>query len=54
MNVRELIEKLELYANKYGDDIPVRTFDLDRDMCDICEVEFNQDYDLEYYIYLGA
>ena len=25
-----------------------------RDMCDIDEVEFNQDYDLEYYIYLGA
>jgi hypothetical protein len=54
VKVRELIEKLELYANKYGDDIPVRTFDLDRDMCDIDEVEFNQNYDLEYYIYLGA
>lgn len=54
MKVRELIKKLESYANKYGDDIPVRTFDLDRDMCDIDEVEFNQDYDLEYYIYLGV
>lgn len=30
------------------------TFDLDRDMCDIDEIEFNQNYDLEYYIYLGA
>lgn len=54
VKVRELIKKLESYANKYGDDIPVRIFDLDRDMCDIDEVEFNQDYDLEYYIYLGA
>lgn len=53
VKVRELIKKLESYANKYGDDIPVRTFDLDRDMCDIDEVEFNQNYDLEYYIYLG-
>ena len=54
MKVRELIEKLESYAIKYGDDIPVRTFDLDRDMCDINKIEFNQNYDLEYYIYLGA
>lgn len=54
MKVRELIAKLESYANKYGDDIPVRTFDLDRGMCDINEIKFNQGYDLEYYIYLGA
>lgn len=54
VKVRKLIEKLELYADKYGDDTPVRTFDLDRDLCDIDEVEFNQNYDLEYYIYLGA
>ena len=54
MTVRELIEKLESYADKYGDDIPVRTFDLDRWMSDITEVDFCQDYDLEYYIYLGS
>ena len=54
MEVRELIRKLEEYANKYGDDIPVRTFDLDRDMCDVSEVEFCENYDLEYYIYIGA
>lgn len=32
MTVREVIEKLESYAKQYGNDIPVRTFDLDRDM----------------------
>ena len=54
MTVREVIEKLEGFANKYGDDIPVRTFDLDRDMEDITEIEFYQNYDLDYYIYIGA
>lgn len=54
MSVRELIKKLESYATRYGDDIPVRTFDLDRDMCDVDEVDFCQNYDLEYYIYIGA
>ena len=53
MTVREVIEKLELYAKEYGDDIPVRTFDLDRDMEDITEIEFCQNYDLDYYIYRG-
>lgn len=53
MTVREVIEKLELYAKKYGYDIPVRTFDLDRDMEDITEIDFIQNYDLEYYIYIG-
>ena len=54
VKVRELIAKLESYANKYGDDLPVRTFDLNRNMCDINEIEFTQNYDLEYYIYLGG
>lgn len=54
MTVREVIEKLELYAKQYGDDIPVCTFDLNRDMCDIDEVDFCESYDLEYYIYIGA
>ena len=54
MTVREVIEKLELYAKKYGDDIPVRSFDLDRDMEDITEIDFCQNYDLEYYIYIGS
>ena len=54
VKVRELIAKLESYANKYGDDLPVRTFDLNRNMCDINEIEFNQNYGLEYYIYLGG
>jgi hypothetical protein len=54
VKVRELIQKLEEYAAKYGDDIPVRTFDLDRDMCDVSEVDFSQDYDLDYYIYIGS
>jgi hypothetical protein len=54
MTVRELIEKLESYAKQYGDDIPVRTFDLDRWMSDIEDVDFCENYDLEYYIYIGA
>ena len=54
MTVREVIEKLEAYAEKYGDDIPVCTFDLDRDMEGITEIEFCQNYDLDYYIYIGA
>ena len=54
MTVRELIVKLESYANKYGDDIPVRTFDIDRWMDDIEDVDFCENYDLEYYIYIGA
>jgi hypothetical protein len=54
MKVGELIKILQSYADKYGDDIPVRTFDRDRDMCDIDEVEFCENYDLEYYIYIGS
>lgn len=54
MTVREVIEKLESYTKQYGDDIPVRTFDLDRDMEDITEIEFCQNYDLDYYIYIGS
>ena len=54
MEVRELIQKLEEYAAEYGDDIPVRTFDLDRDICNVSEVNFCQDYDLDYYIYVGS
>ena len=54
MPVRELIDKLEAFATKYGDDIPVRTFDLGRDMCDVSEVDFCENYDLEYYIYIGS
>ena len=54
MTVREVIEKLELYAKQYGDDIPVRSFDLDRDIEDITEIVFCQDYDLDYYIYIGS
>lgn len=54
MTVREVIEKLELYAKQYGDDIPVRSFDLGRDMEDITEIDFCQNYDLEYYIYIGS
>lgn len=53
MKVRELIEKLEHYANTYGDDTPVRTFDVERDMCDVTEVEYHQNYELEYFIYIG-
>lgn len=49
MTIRELIVQLELYANQYGDDIPVCTFDLDRDICTIDEIEFCNDY-----IYIGA
>lgn len=54
MTVRETIEKLESYANKYGNDIPVRTFDLDRDICDIDEIEFCEMYNSENYIYIGS
>ena len=54
MTIREVIEKLELYAKQYGDDIPVRSFDLDRDIEDITEIYFCQDYDLDYYIYIGS
>lgn len=54
MTIRELIEKLKFYGDKYSYDLPVRTFDLDRDMCDITEVDFSQNYDLDYYIYIGA
>lgn len=54
MTVRELIEKLEVYANQYGDDIPVRTFDLDRDVCDISEVEVWDYFGKAHYIYIGS
>ena len=54
MEVGELIKILQSYADKYGNDIPVRTFDLDRHMCDVDEVEFCENYDLEYYIYIGS
>lgn len=54
MTVRELIEKLEVYANQYGDDIRVRTFDLDRDMCDISEVDIYDIHGTNYYVYIGS
>ena len=54
MTVRETIEKLESYANKYGNDIPVRTFDLDRHICDIDEIEFCEMCNSENYIYIGS
>lgn len=53
MTIREVIEKLESYAKDYGDDIPVRTFDLDRYMCDISEVDFSIDCNSKYFIYIG-
>ena len=53
MTVRKLIETLKFYADRYGDDIPVRTFDLDRDVCDISEVDFSLDYNSKYFIYIG-
>ena len=54
MTVRELIEKLESLADEYGDDIPVCTFDLDRDTSNITEVEFYKNSRLGDCIYLGA
>lgn len=54
MEVGKLIKILQSFANQYGEDIPVRTFDLDRHMCDIDEVEFCESYDREYYIYIGS
>ena len=54
MTVRELIEKLEVYVNQYGDDIPVRTFDLDRDMCDRSEVDIYDIHGTNYYVYIGS
>lgn len=54
MSVKELIEKLELYAKQYGDDIPVRTFDLDRDICDISEVDVYDIHGMNYYVYIGS
>lgn len=54
MTIKELIEKLEEYANHYGDNIPVRTFDLDRDMCDISEVDIYDIHGTNYYVYIGS
>lgn len=54
MEVREVIAKLEFYAKKYGDDIPVCTFDRYREMNEITEIDFCQNYDLDYYIYIGS
>lgn len=57
MTVRELIEKLESYdflVDEDYDNIPVRTFDLDRYLCDVSEVEFCKNYDGKCYIYIGA
>ena len=54
MKVGKLIEILQSYADQYGYDIPVRTFDLDRHMCDIDEVEFCNNYGIEHYIYIGS
>ena len=53
MTVRELIEKLESYANEYGDDIPVCTFDLDRWVSYIQEVEPCINHNGEFCIYVG-
>ena len=53
MTVRELIKKLEEYADKYGDNIPVLTFDIDRDICDIDEVDVYDVYGKAYYVYIG-
>lgn len=41
MKVRELIKKLESYANKYGDDIPVRTLRGTDYMCKKCYARKN-------------
>ena len=54
MTISELIKKLEEYANEYGNEIPVRTFDLDRHLLDITEVELNQNCDGEIYVYIGS
>lgn len=57
MTVRKLITTLEIIADEYGDDIPVRTFDLDRDVCDITEVEIcttGDKYGMAHYIYVGS
>lgn len=54
MTVRELIEKLESYAREYGENIPICTFDLDRHIEDVTEVEFCQNHDSKCYIYIGA
>ena len=53
MTVRKLITTLEIFADEYGDDIPVRTFDLDRDVCDITEVEICTN-GMAHYIYVGS
>ena len=54
MTARELIKKIEECVNQYGDSIPVRTFDLDRDLCDISEVEICDVHGTNYYIYIGS
>ena len=54
MTIKELIEKLEEYANQYGDNIPVRTFDLDRVVCDINEVDISDIHSTNCYIYIGS
>ena len=46
-------EKLEEYADKYGDNIPVCTFDLERDICDIDDVDVYDVRGKAYYIYIG-
>lgn len=53
MTVKELIKKLEEYADKYGDNIPVCTFDLNRDICDIDDVDVYDVHGKAYYIYIG-
>lgn len=52
MTVRELIKKLEEYADKYGDNIPVRTFDFDREIYDIDGVNVYDAHGKAYYMYI--
>ena len=54
MRIREVIEKLESYAKEYGDDIPVRVFDLDREMSDVGDIDVSIDHHRQQYIYIDC
>ena len=53
MKLQEFIEKLRSIECIYGGDLPVKTFDLDRDICDVSEVEICGGSGQEY-IYIGS
>lgn len=54
IKIIELISELQKFEKQYGSDLPVKTFDLDRDVVPVSEVELSTTVDGQKYVYLGA